>query len=109
MISDARVVTHFESGFNYGLTGRLLFNDVTGVSVSSDFRRMGIFNARVVESGLLSDRMCRTQAILDLSINSSVILRLAPYNHHVIIPGNVTRELETIAGVFGMEVVKYTP
>ncbi|WP_243666431.1 hypothetical protein [Vulcanisaeta sp. JCM 16159] len=74
MVGDARVVTHFESGFNYGLTGRLLFNEVTGVSVSSDFRRMGIFNARVIESGLLSDKMCRTQAILDLGINSLVIL-----------------------------------
>ncbi|BDR91180.1 fucose isomerase [Vulcanisaeta souniana] len=109
MVSNARAVTHFESGFSYGLTGKLLFNEVTGVSVSSDFRRMGIFNAKVIESGLLSDRMCRTQAVLDLGINSSVILRLAPYNHHVIIPGNVTRELETIASVLGMEVVKYTP
>lgn len=110
MVRDARVVTHFESGFNYGLTGSLLFNDVTGgVSVSSDFRRMGIFSARVVETGLLSDRMCRTQAILDLGTDSSVILRLAPYNHHVIIPGNMVKELETIAGVLGMDVVKYTP
>ncbi|MGC8606097.1 MAG: fucose isomerase [Vulcanisaeta sp.] len=108
MISDARVVTHFESGFSYGLTGKLLFNEVTGVSVSSDFRRMSIFNAKVVESGLLSNSMCRTQAILDLGVNSSVVLRLAPYNHHVIIPDNVIKELETIAGVLGMEVVKYT-
>ena len=107
MVREARVVTHFESGFSYGLTGKLLFNEVTGVSVSSDFRRMGIFSARVVESGLLSDRMCRTQAILDLGVDSSLILRLAPYNHHVILPGNVTRELETIAGVLGMEVIKY--
>ncbi|WP_252901787.1 fucose isomerase [Vulcanisaeta sp. JCM 14467] len=108
MVREARVVTHFESGFSYGLTGKLLFNEVTGVSVSSDFRRMGIFSARVVESGLLSNRMCRTQAILDLGVDSSLILRLAPYNHHVILPGNVTRELETIASVLGMEVIKYT-
>ncbi|MGC8543260.1 MAG: fucose isomerase [Vulcanisaeta sp.] len=108
MVSDARVVTHFESGFHYGLTGKLRFGEVTGVSVSNDFRRMGIFKASVVESGLLSNRMCRTQAILDLGVDSSVILRLAPYNHHVIIPGDVVKEVETIASILGIEVIKYT-
>jgi len=35
------------------------------------------------------------------------VVKLAPYNHHVIVPGDITRELEVIASVLGMEYVRY--
>ena len=107
MIRNPRVLTHFESGYPYGLTGELGFNEVTGISVSSDFRRMGVFTAKVVNSGLMSNNMCRTQAVLNLGVNASRVVKLAPYNHHVIVPGDITRELEVIASVLGMEYVRY--
>ncbi|MFP3304643.1 MAG: fucose isomerase [Vulcanisaeta sp.] len=107
MIRNPRVLTHFESGYPYGLTGELIFNEVTGISVSSDFRRMGVFTAKVVNSGLMSNNMCRTQAVLNLGVDASRVVKLAPYNHHVIVPGDITRELEVIASVLGMEYVRY--
>ncbi len=107
MIRNPRVLTHFESGYPYGLTGELIFNEVTGISVSSDFRRMGVFTAKVVNSGLMSNNMCRTQAVLNLGVDASRVVKLAPYNHHVIAPGDITRELEVIASVLGMEYVRY--
>jgi L-fucose isomerase-like protein len=107
MIRNPRVLTHFESGYPYGLTGELSFNEVTGISVSSDFRRMGVFTAKVVNSGLMSNNMCRTQAVLNLGVDASRVVKLAPYNHHVIVPGDITRELEVIASVLGMEYVRY--
>jgi L-fucose isomerase-like protein len=107
MIRNSRVLAHFESGYPYGLTGELIFNEVTGISVSSDFRRMGVFTAKVVNSGLMSNNMCRTQAVLNLGVDASRVVKLAPYNHHVIVPGDITRELEVIASVLGMEYVRY--
>jgi len=107
MIRNPRVLTHFESGYPYGLTGELIFDEVTGISVSSDFRRMGVFTAKVVNSGLMSNNMCRTQAVLNLGVDASRVVKLAPYNHHVIVPGDITRELEVIASVLGMEYVRY--
>ncbi|KUO82050.1 MAG: fucose isomerase [Vulcanisaeta sp. JCHS_4] len=107
MIRNPRVLTHFESGYPYGLTGELIFNEVTGISVSSDFRRMGVFTAKVVNSGLMSNNICRAQAVLNLGVDASRVVKLAPYNHHVIVPGDITRELEVIASVLGMEYVRY--
>ena len=107
MIRNPRVLTHFESGYPYGLTGELIFNEEMGISVSSDFRRMGVFTAKVVNSGLMSNNMCRTQAVLNLGVDASRVVKLAPYNHHVIVPGDITRELEVIASVLGMEYVRY--
>ena len=107
MIRNPRVLAHFESGYPYGLTGELIFDEVTGISVSSDFRRMGVFTAKVVNSGLMSNNMCRTQAVLNLGVDASRVVKLAPYNHHVIVPGDITRELEVIASVLGMEYVRY--
>ena len=107
MIINPRVLAHFESGYPYGLTGELIFNEMTGISVSSDFRRMGVFTAKVVNSGLMNNNMCRTQAVLNLSVDASRVVKLAPYNHHVIVPGDITRELEVIASVLGMEYVRY--
>jgi len=107
MIRNPRVLTHFESGYPYGLTGELIFDEVTGISVSSDFRRMGVFTAKVVNSGLMSNNICRAQAVLNLGVDASRVVKLAPYNHHVIVLGDITRELEVIASVLGMEYVRY--
>jgi L-fucose isomerase-like protein len=78
-----------------------------GISVSNDFRKMGVFTAKVINSGLMSSSMCRTQAVLDLGVDASRVIRLAPYNHHVIVPGDITKELEVIASVLGIEYIKY--
>jgi len=107
MVRNPRALTHFESGYPYGLTGELVFNEVTGISVSNDFRKMGVFTAKVINSGLMSSSMCRTQAVLDLGVDASRVIRLAPYNHHVIVPGDITKELEVIASVLGIEYIKY--
>ncbi len=103
MVEEPRVVTHFESGYNYGLTGKIKFREVTAASVSSDFRRMVAFKALVSSSGLLRGDACRTQGVLQVDFEGYELLNEAPYNHHVVIPGNVIQDLRAVASLLGME------
>lgn len=107
MIKRGVITTHFESGYPYGIAGELAGIVYTFASISRDFTAIASGVGRVVRSGLLSHSMCRTQAIFELNYDAEKIPRLAMANHHVIIPGDVRRELREIATLLGLDYVDY--
>ncbi|MEM0086317.1 MAG: hypothetical protein QXD37_04660, partial [Zestosphaera sp.] len=62
---------------------------------------------RLVESGMLHESMCRTQAVIDLNLRTEEIPMVAVSNHHVLIPGDVREELRIIASLLGINYAEY--
>lgn len=107
LVKNPVVTTHFESGYPYSLTGKLTSDVYTVVSLSYDFAVATISLGRVVDSGLLSESMCRTQVILDLGVRAEKIPIVAVSNHHVLIPGDVRNELKAVMALLGVDYAEY--
>jgi L-fucose isomerase-like protein len=107
MIKRGKVVSHFESGYPYALSGELVDNVYTYVSMSRDYSVIVADTGKLVASGLLYKNMCRTQSILETEFNAEIIPLYAPANHHVLIPGDVREELRAIAGLLGLDYLEY--
>ena len=108
MIKDGVAMPHFESGYPYALTGRLIHSVGTIVSINSDFSLMAAAVVRVIQSGLLSYGMCRSQMVAEFDLNVEKIPLVAPANHHVFIPGDVREELKAIGALLGIDYVEYS-
>ena len=107
MIMSGKVLTHFESGYPYGLSGRLPPVTYTIASMSRDYSTIAIDTGRVTSSGLLYDSMCRTQAIFEVDYNTEEIPLYAPANHHLLIPGDVRNLLKALASLLGSDYFEY--
>jgi hypothetical protein len=107
MITSGKVLTHFESGYPYGLSGRLPPVTYTIASISKDYSTIAIDTGRVTSSGLLYDSMCRTQAIFEVDYNTEEIPLYAPANHHLLIPGDVRNLLKAAASLLGLDYFEY--
>ncbi|MEM4718005.1 MAG: hypothetical protein QXE81_04505 [Desulfurococcaceae archaeon] len=108
MVKKPRVTTHFESGLPYGITGELSAGVYTFASLSEDYSAISTGVGRLIQSGLLSEKMCRTQVVLELDQSAESIPRYAVANHHVLIPGDVRKELKIIAWLLGMSYYDYS-
>lgn len=106
-IKEPTVVSHFESGCPYSLTGKLLGSVYTATSLSPDFAVMTVTTGRVLDSGLIYDTMCRMQAVLELGFSTKKMPLVAVANHHVLIPGDVREELKAIARLLGLSYAEY--
>ncbi|RLE75119.1 MAG: hypothetical protein DRJ56_06260 [Thermoprotei archaeon] len=107
LIEKGSVVTHFETGSPYSAAASFPGGTYTIASLSYDFRGLAISSGRLEESGMLSAGRCRTQAVFRLEEGAAEVLEKAPANHHIVMRGNVLRELGEIARVFGLRVLKY--
>jgi hypothetical protein len=75
--------------------------------MSPDFSVILAGTGRLLASGLMYQTMCRTQLILDLDVNAEKIPLVAVSNHHVLIPGDVRKELHAIASLLGLDYAEY--
>lgn len=107
MIRSGRVLTHFESGYPYALSGDLLSDIYTFTSMSRDYSLIISDIGIPIAKGLLYETMCRTQITLELGFNAEEIPIYAPANHHVIIPGDLREELRAIANLLGIDYIEY--
>lgn len=107
MVRSGKVVTHFESGYPYSLSGELHGGVYTFASLSRGYSKIAVGVGRLVAGGLLYETMCRTQAVLELGRDAEEIPLIAPANHHVLMPGDVRKELRAISRLLGMEYVEY--
>ena len=103
----ASALPHFETLNPYAVTGELDGDKVTIVSIDKEFSTMMIDRGVVIKSGLLTDKTCRTQVIIELESSATHIPRTAPTNHHVIILGDHVNELREIAAMFNISVFTY--
>ncbi|MEM0026194.1 MAG: hypothetical protein QXK60_02425 [Zestosphaera sp.] len=107
MIKNPVILSHFESGYPYSITGELKNDTYTITSLSPDYSTMIASLGRLVESGMLHESMCRTQAVIDLNLRTEEIPMVAVSNHHVLIPGDVREELRIIASLLGINYAEY--
>ena len=107
LISRGRVMTHFESGYPYALSGELAHKVYTIASLAPDFSVLAAGVARVLSSGNLVASACRTQALVELGPAAEDLPRLAPANHHVFMPGVLVEELEALATLLKVDFLTY--
>ncbi|RLG72943.1 MAG: hypothetical protein DRO23_09715, partial [Thermoprotei archaeon] len=95
------LLEHFETGKPASLSGKLRGNvEYTIARISYDYKSVFAATATLAKSGLISKRMCRTQAYFKLKdMKPSEFLEKAKGNHHVIMPGNMIYELKVISKV----------
>ncbi len=104
---QCRLITHFESNYPYSLSCSLPSNTYTLVGIDREFTTMATLTVRLVDSGSLFDRMCRTQAVVESDVDLSYFPNIALSNHHVLIPGNLNLRLKDIGYMLGLEVITY--
>lgn len=81
-----RAIDHFETGKPYGLSCKYRYRDVVLARFSQDYSILRIYRGIVTESGLLSDRYCRTQALVEVpGFEPEEFYREALGNHYVFI------------------------
>jgi len=107
LIKNGIIVSHFESGYPYSLSAEMNMNVVTLLSISSDFSLIASSIGKIVQSGMMSVAMCRTQAVVEFNFDSEKIPLVAPANHHVFIPGDHREELKAIAYLLGIDYSDY--
>ncbi len=107
LLDKPKIIDHFESGYPYGLTGQLKYDDITLTSVDYEFTALATAKAKVLKSGLLSGTMCRTQAEALLTFPAKVFPQIALANHHVIMSGDLRKYLKILAHVLGLSYFDY--
>jgi len=106
LLKSWRVAAHFESGLPHAIAGELRPGVYTLVSVSPHFDRAAVGRAALEKSGAIVERACRTQALVRLE-REVELERVAPANHHVLIPGDVALEAGDVLRLLSFAVVNY--
>ncbi len=83
-----RFIDHFETSNPYAVTCSYRFREVLFTRFDRRYGLLRIYRGRVIESGLLEDNYCRTQLIIEPSIDPYSFIEEALGNHHVFIPYN---------------------
>ncbi len=104
---DLTAISHFESGKPYALTGRIISNIATLISIDRDLTLMAVARGRIKNSGLLSHSACRTQALVEFDFIAEDVPRLAPANHHVFVIGDYVDVVKDIGYMLGLDVIDY--
>lgn len=105
---ELTIVSHFESGCPYSLTGKLRKGPYTAISLSLKRNLMLVAKGYIMESGLMHPALCRTQSILEVDFNVEKLPNIAVTNHHVIVPMDVREELKDVANVLGLKYAEYS-
>ncbi len=100
-------LNHFESGKPYGLTGKLIGNTATLISIDRDLTLMTVTRGRIKTSGPLGYPTCRTQVLVEFEYIAEEIPRLAPTNHHVFIIGDYIDVVKDVGYMLGLDVIDY--
>lgn len=107
LTTGCSVVTHFESGCPYSLTCKLPEGMYTLVGIDRDLSTIATLKVKLLSSGLLSNEMCRTQAVVEADVDLSNFPNIAVSNHHILIPGDVVNDLMIVSYLLGFEFINY--
>ena len=102
------LTSHFETGLPLAISASLRSGIYTMARVDLKLDRLAAARAFVEASGFSSGEICRTQAevsLMDTSVQEFLDRGLG--NHHVLMPGDVRRELRLFAGSLGMRYEEY--
>ena len=102
IISNLRLVNHFETEKPISVTGNIKFKRITAVSLSKDFKKIYSFVGTITKSGMISKERCRLQAYTKVK-SIDKILKNTVANHHVIMSGNVLKDIELFSFYEGLK------
>ena len=97
-----RLVPHLESGRPFAVAAGLPSGTVTIAALDRGYRTMVVHRGTLEESGMMSERRCRVQARVRLEGDLDEFLGRAPGNHHVLMWGDVVRELRRVCFYLGL-------
>lgn len=106
MVKSWRLMPHFESGYPMALAGELAHSAYTVVSLSPRLDTIAVGRVEAEKSGNYLKDACRTQAFVKFS-REVELERAAPANHHVFMPGDHVEEVEDVARLLSLKVVRY--
>jgi L-fucose isomerase-like protein len=105
LLEDFNINTHFETGKGTAVEGRFGMDEVTVFRVNNTLDRAFLCHGSVVD-GNYEKNACRTQMFVELDEVTVAELRANPLgNHHLILPGNVTEELEMLFRILDITVI----
>jgi L-fucose isomerase-like protein len=106
MTQSYKIRSHFESGIGVGIQGIVPEGNVTILKVGGPGLDRYFLSAGKIVGNLDDPRRCRTQLDIELLEDASYFLRAPLSNHHVIVRGDHTAELEAFMGAAGAERVR---
>lgn len=105
LLNDYRVTTHFETGLGTAIQGVYAHNDITIFRLNSALNKAFVSTGKVLERPQYATA-CRTQIEVKIADEGYAKLRNNPLgNHHLVLPGNQTENLEMACRMLGIELV----
>ncbi len=95
------LTSHFESGYPYAVAGELPTDTFTMFRLGYGYDAVWYDKGKAVASGMISKDRCRTQVHIVLKKGVQRFLEEALGNHHVLVQGDYTKELEALQWILG--------
>ena len=107
--SYASLLPHFETGRPYAVHVRLEPGVYTMTALSPDMKTLAFGLVEVLESGMFTGGRCRSQALVKFveEEDPAPFPEKAVSNHHILIRGDVRRELSIAARLLGLRPKHY--
>lgn len=107
IVDTPSIAPHFETGNPYAVSGKMIADMLTLISIDREFSIAAVAKGRIVKSGLLQYPTCRNQIMVEFDYITEEIPRYAPSNHHVAMLGDHISKLMDVGYMLGMDVVEY--
>lgn len=105
-IDQAGLTTHMESNKSTALRGTLKNSEVTVLRFSRNFDKLTSAKGKIVKSDMKNINLCRTQAVIKLNGNVEDWMNNALGNHHVIVYGDLTAEVNYFCELSKTELIE---
>ena len=102
LVSDIRLVTHYETDLSLAVNGNVTASDVTLFRLSGSLDRAFVAEGRVVSHPVIANA-CRTQVEIDLPSQSMASLRNNPLGNHLLMaPGHYSELMRLVCSYKGI-------
>ncbi len=103
MTSSYSLVTHYETGLGVAVQGTLPVGlEVTLARYDHNKKLIRVFRGRIAKGDQFSRHTCRTQVIVKVDGDPSIIVREPIGNHYALVYGDVTRSLRFLADILDL-------
>jgi len=105
LLESYTINTHFESNIGTAVQGKVKANEATIFRLDAQLEKAFITQGKVTEIPFRKDA-CRTQVKMIIPEKDATILKDKPLgNHHIIIPGDVKKELKILCKVLNISFI----
>ena len=105
LAEECKLVNHFESNYPYSLSCKLKNGIYTIITIDRNYEKIVLLKANLLESGMLRNDMCRTQAIFEINLKDFHNIALS--NHHVLVLMDIENDLKELSCLLGIKLINY--